>query len=104
MVRPEQGQGYLDLTGRIDVLLDAFPFCGQTTTCEYLWMGVPVVTWCGPWTQCRPSASILTTIGLADLVASSREEYVRIAADLARSPERMRELRRSLRERMRARL
>ena len=74
--------------GRIDVALDCLPQTGGTTTCEALWMGVPTVSLVGPALFERLSASILTNVGLGDLVASSIDDYVAkavtLAADLAR--------------------
>jgi protein O-GlcNAc transferase len=86
----------------IDILLDTFPMNGGTTTCEALWLGVPVVTRSGDIFQSRAGLSILGTMGLDELIARSDEEYVRIAVALARDTERLAKLRASLRERMRA--
>lgn len=68
---------------RIDIALDPFPYSGATTTCEALWMGVPVVTLKGDCLAGRHSTSILTHSGLAELVADSTEQYVAIASRLA---------------------
>jgi len=90
------------LYGGIDILLDTFPMNGGTTTCEALWLGVPVITRCGDVFQSRAGCSILGSMGLDDLVARSDEEYVRMAIDLARDGARLVSLRAELRERMRA--
>ena len=86
----------------IDVALDPFPFSGALTTCEALWMGVPVVTleWHRP--NSRQTSSILRAIGLGDLVAATPAEYVARAVALAVDPDRRASLRRSLRAMMRA--
>ena len=86
----------------IDVLLDTFPMNGGTTTCEALWLGVPVVTRSGDIFQSRAGLSILGSMGLDELVAGSDEEYVRIAIALAHDSTRLAALRAGLRERMRA--
>jgi predicted O-linked N-acetylglucosamine transferase (SPINDLY family) len=87
---------------RVDIALDPFPYNGTTTTCEALWMGVPVVTLRGDRHAGRVGASLLEQIGLTELVASSVEEYVGLALTLARNGERLAELRHSLRPRMAA--
>jgi len=86
----------------IDIMLDTFPMNGGTTTCEALWLGVPVITRSGDIFQSRAGLSILGSLGLDDLVAGSDEGYVRIAVDLARDSARLAALRAGLRERMRA--
>jgi len=84
----------------IDIGLDPFPFSGGLTTCEALWMGVPVVTWAGEQMCGRQGASFLARVGLEDLVASSREDYVARAVGLSEDPARLRGLRDELRGRM----
>jgi predicted O-linked N-acetylglucosamine transferase (SPINDLY family) len=69
---------------------------------DALWMGAPVVTLRGDRHAARVSASILHTLGLDELVAGSAQEYVAIAQRLARDPDRLETLRRTLRERLRA--
>jgi predicted O-linked N-acetylglucosamine transferase (SPINDLY family) len=86
---------------RIDVALDPFPYGGGTTTCDALWMGVPVVSLAGQTAVGRGGLSILSNVGLADWVAYDGEQYVRIATELGGDVERLRELRATLRDRMR---
>lgn len=74
---------HLELMSRIDIALDAFPYSGQTTTCECLWMGVPVVTLAGERFASRVSAAILHRVGLGDWVAKSVDEYAAIAVSMA---------------------
>jgi predicted O-linked N-acetylglucosamine transferase (SPINDLY family) len=89
------------LYAAVDIGLDPFPYAGTTTTCDALWAGVPVVTLTGETTAARSGASLLRAVGLGDLVASSTEQYVEIAAALARNVSRRIELRSQLREQMR---
>src|SRR5579859_5339084 len=92
--------GHLGLYGQVDIALDPFPYNGTTTTCEALWMGVPVVTLEGTRHSGRVGASLLTQVGLQELIAADVEEYVRIAADLAADRKRLGELRSTLRHRV----
>jgi predicted O-linked N-acetylglucosamine transferase (SPINDLY family) len=96
---PTIGQ-HLEFYQGIDVALDTTPYTGTTTTCEALWMGVPVVTLLGDRHCARVSASLLAAAGFPEWVADSPETYVRIAADLGRRAAQRAELRVSLRERM----
>lgn len=84
----------------IDMSLDTFPQTGGTTTCEALWMGVPVVTLVGQTVFERMSYSILNNAGLGDLCAAGENEFIEIALKLAGDIER----RRSLRTKLRAQL
>jgi predicted O-linked N-acetylglucosamine transferase (SPINDLY family) len=93
---------YLQVYQEMDILLDVFPWTGHATTCEALWMGVPVVTLSGNRFAGRMSASVLTALGLTELIASHPDEYVDIAARLAQDRCRLKRLRLELRERMRA--
>jgi protein O-GlcNAc transferase len=95
-------QAHLALYDRVDIAFDPFPYNGTTTTCEALWMGVPVVTLRGDRHAGRVGASLLTQIGLTDLIADSIEAYVEMAVALAGDPARLADLRHSLRPRMAA--
>lgn len=88
--------------GDMDIALDPFPFSGGLTSCEALWMSVPVVTLPGSRSVSRQTQGFLRSIGLPELVAPSADEYVRIATDLAADHPRLSELRRTLRRRMAA--
>jgi predicted O-linked N-acetylglucosamine transferase (SPINDLY family) len=92
---------YLDRFNAIDVALDPFPFNGITTTCDGLWMGVPAVALCGETSVSRAGASILTNLGLPDLVTSDASSYCNAAVSLATDTHRLAALRRSLREQFR---
>jgi protein O-GlcNAc transferase len=86
---------------RIDIALDCLPYNGHTTSLDAFWMGVPVVTQVGETVVGRAGASMARNLGLEELVAHDADGFVRIATELARSPERLSELRRGLRERLR---
>lgn len=84
----------------LDIALDSFPYNGTTTTCEALWMGVPVVTLAGDRHASRVGVSLLNNVGLAELIAQDADDYVRIATELAKDPDRLADLRATMRERM----
>jgi protein O-GlcNAc transferase len=88
---------HLAAYSRIDIALDPFPYNGTTTTCEAILMGVPVVTLRGRTHASRVGASLLTTLGLPDLIADSEQAYLAAASDLAANPSRLAALRSSLR-------
>ena len=81
----------------VDIGLDTFPFNGATTTCEALWMGVPVITLEGTAYHSRSGTSLLSNVGLRELVAKTSEEYVEIAVNLTRDTKRLQALREQLR-------
>jgi predicted O-linked N-acetylglucosamine transferase (SPINDLY family) len=90
---------YLKLHHRLDLAFDPFPYNGHTTTIDALWMGVPVVTLAGRTAVSRGAKSILSNLGLSELVAHTPEEYVAIATELAKDLPRLERLRQQLRER-----
>lgn len=92
---------HLSTYHRIDIALDTFPYNGTTTTCEAIWMGVPVITLTGRSHHARVGTSILTRVGLTGLIAKTPEEYVSIAVNLARDSTRRQQLSMGLRNRMR---
>jgi len=89
---------HLTLYSEIDIALDTFPYHGTTTTCEALWMGVPVVTLQGNRHASRVSASILTAVGHPEWIAHQSEQYVAIARELANDPSQRARLRHALRD------
>jgi predicted O-linked N-acetylglucosamine transferase (SPINDLY family) len=91
---------HLEAYNRIDIGLDTFPFNGATTTCEALWMGVPVITLEGSAYHARAGRSIMANVGLGDLVAGTPDEYVECAVNLAHNIEKLTSLRAHLRETM----
>jgi predicted O-linked N-acetylglucosamine transferase (SPINDLY family) len=91
---------YLEQYHRIDIALDPFPFGGGTTSCDALWMGVPLVTLAGRTAVGRAGVSILMNLQLPELIARSQEEYITIAVRLATDVRLLSKLRSSLRQRM----
>ena len=92
--------GHLGAYDRVDIALDPFPYNGTTTTCEALWMGVPVIALRGDRHSGRVGASLLTQIGLPDLIAETKDAYVETAVGLANAPDRLSGFRKSLRQRV----
>lgn len=84
----------------VDIALDTCPYHGTTTTCEAMWMGVPVVTRVGEIHASRVGLSLLTQVGLEDLACVDDDAFVATAARLARDADRRAMLRAGLRERM----
>jgi len=84
----------------IDVALDPHPYCGGTTSCDALWMGVPVVSLAGRTAVSRAGATLLTHIGLGRLVARSEDQYVEVATGLIRDAKGLTALRAELRARV----
>jgi protein O-GlcNAc transferase len=88
---------HLAAYGDIDIALDPFPNNGTSTTCEALDMGVPVVVLLGRTHAGRTGASILKSAGMDDCIASSTEDYIRIATTLAKDTTGLASLRTGLR-------
>ncbi len=93
--------GHLALYQDIDIALDTFPYNGTTTTCEALWMGVPVVTLAGRGHAARVSASLLAAVGLADWIAPTPEAFAARVVSAAADLPGLAGLRAGLREKMR---
>ena len=74
---------------RIDIALDPFPYGGGTTTCDALWMGVPVVSLVGELAVGRAGLSILSNVGLPELAAKNVEAYIETSVALAGDPRRL---------------
>jgi predicted O-linked N-acetylglucosamine transferase (SPINDLY family) len=92
---------YLKRYHDVDLCLDPFPYNGVTTTCDALWMGVPVLSLAGRTCVSRQGVRFLRNVGLDALIAETPADYVRLAAELAGDLTRLADLRRGLRERMR---
>jgi predicted O-linked N-acetylglucosamine transferase (SPINDLY family) len=88
---------YMNYYSNIDIALDPFPYAGGTTTCDALWMGVPVVTLAGRSALERSGVSILSAAGLPDFIANTPEQYLQIASSLARDRNRLTQFRQSIR-------
>ncbi len=93
---------YYAAFGQVDIALDSTPYSGGTTTCDALWMGVPVITLPGSRPASRSAASILTSVGLTDWIAAEPEDYVRRAVAFSREKQQLQDLRTSLRSKMQA--
>lgn len=99
---PSGGGNFWEVYQEVDISLDPFPWTGHTTACESLWMGVPVITLRGTTHAGRMVASVLTHAGLPEWVASSPEEYIRLAQQWAQRIPELDQLREGMRERLRA--
>jgi protein O-GlcNAc transferase len=97
-------KGFLALFDQLDATLDPFPYGGGTTTFHSLWMGAPVVTLAGTTAFSRNSIGPLTEVGLANLIATTPEQYIEVAARLASDLAWIADARASLRARMKASL
>jgi protein O-GlcNAc transferase len=91
---------HLAAYGEIDICLDTFPYNGTTTTCEALWMGVPVITLGGQSHVSRVGLSLLSNAGIHEFIATTPEEYEEKAVNLAGNIALLQSLRQSLRDKM----
>lgn len=102
LAQTPDSQSHLALYNQVDIALDTYPYNGATTTCEALWMGVPVVSLRGMTHASRMGASLLAAAGQAQWVASSEADYVGITSSLAAQPTARGGWRRTGREQLRA--
>lgn len=86
--------------GDIDIALDPFPFSGGITSCEALYLGVPVVTWPQSRVVSRQTLAFLSVIGMPELAAADAKDYIRIAVALAQDSGRLLKLRKTLRKKL----
>ncbi|WLT31804.1 tetratricopeptide repeat protein [Geothrix sp. PMB-07] len=96
----EGAQDHLSAYGKVDIALDTYPYHGTTTTCEALWMGVPVISLVGNLHAARVGLSILSAVDLDGLAVSHAEEYVALAAGLSEDLDQLATLRMNLRGRV----
>ena len=95
--RTPSQRDHLALYHQVDIALDTFPYNGTTTSCEAMWMGVPMVSMHGELHASRVGLSLLSNLGLADLAVSTPEQCVAVATALAKDQTRLEQLRFSLR-------
>jgi protein O-GlcNAc transferase len=96
--RTAETSSHLAVYQRVDIALDTYPYHGTTTTCEALWMGVPVITLAGDRHMSRVGTSLLTGIGHAEWVTTTPEDYTRVAVELAKTPAKRATVRAGLRQ------
>ena len=93
---------FLALHDSVDIALDPFPCPGGTTSCESLWMGLPVLTLAGSAGLARAGSSILNAAGMPQWIAADRRDYVGLALKMAADPQGLAQIRASMRERLTA--
>jgi predicted O-linked N-acetylglucosamine transferase (SPINDLY family) len=93
---------HMSACGSVDIALDTYPYNGTTTTCDTLWMGVPVISLIGKTHVSRVAASILNVVGLEQFICQSRQDYINCATNLANNIDELTELRKGMRERMKS--
>lgn len=91
---------HLAMYDRVDIALDTFPYAGTTTTCESLYMGVPVVTMSGGCHAHNVGKSLMTVVGLDEFVSRDVDEYVRVASSIAKDSHKISSVRSGLREKL----
>jgi predicted O-linked N-acetylglucosamine transferase (SPINDLY family) len=91
---------FFALHNQIDITLDPFPYNGPTTGLDSMWMGVPIITLAGSSSISRGGVSVLSNVGLLELIADSPSQYVQIATSLAKDASRLAAIRSTLRDRM----
>lgn len=91
---------HFQLYNRIDIALDPFPFNGMTTTCEALWMGVPVITLTHPQPFGQAATAFIKCLDLDDCIATTQEQYIELAVSLAKDSKRLQNIKTSLRSLM----
>ncbi|HXA52691.1 MAG TPA: tetratricopeptide repeat protein [Candidatus Acidoferrum sp.] len=100
LLGPSPYAEYLQAFQNIDIALDAFPYSGETTTCEALQMGVPVIALRGDRFVGRLGATVLHNAGFGEWIAEDRADYVRLAVEWGRDAARLAQVRTGMRERL----
>jgi len=97
---PREPIEHLEMYSKVDISLDTYPYNGTTTTCEAMWMGVPVVSLVGEHHASRVGLSLLTRVGLEFFAAATPDEYVAKVTALAQKPKALAKIRSTMRGRM----
>ena len=100
ILEPRRRSNQYVLYNRIDIALDPFPFHGGATTLDALWMSVPVIALAGAYFTGRMGVTILSNVGLPELITQDEAAYVDLAVQLATEPAKLRAIRHNLRQRM----
>lgn len=98
---PHPAEAHFNVWNSVDLALDTYPYNGTTTSCESLWMGVPLLTLAGDRHAARVGASLLHAVGLPGLIADSPAEFAAKAVALAGDLPALASARKALRERLR---
>lgn len=93
---------HMELYHQLDIGLDPFPFNGNMTTVEALWMGVPVITLVGKFGFARTGYSFLSNANCSEYVVSSKAAYIELAKELASQPEKLKSIRESQRQKLKS--
>ena len=93
---------HLKMYHQVDIGLDTFPYNGATTTCEALWMGIPVITLVGKSHVSRVGLSLLSAVGLTQFITGSDSAYLNRCLELSQDLQILANLRRMLRQKMQA--
>ena len=94
----ESLKDHMALYNQVDIALDTFPYNGATTTCEAIWMGVPVITLTGDRHAGRVGLSLLTNLGIPELIAVDLDHYTDLASELANDRLRINQYKQNLRQ------
>ena len=99
-ILPRQANQQYVLYRQVDLALDPFPCCGGTTSCDSLWMGVPFVTLAGEWFTSRMGVTLLSNLGLDDLIAPTSAAYAEKVIELVNDLPQLQAHRQGLRAKM----